>query len=151
MARPRVTSEVRVGERAPDFELEDTGGSHVKLSAMRGQWVALCFVGRREGVTALQRVQTDLAPRGVRVVAVCSEKAHSLKRFVNEHPTSVLALADPMSDVACLYGLYDTTRDRSLPGLVLLDIEGRVRLAIMGQALPEEDVARIVQYAVAGF
>jgi len=36
------------------------------------------------------------------------------------------------------------------PGLVLLDIDGTVKLALIGQALPAADATRIVQYAVDG-
>lgn len=150
LSRPRVTADVRLGDRAPDFELEDAAGNKVRLGSLRGQWVALFFVGRREALAPLDSVQRQLAPRGVRVVAVCSEKAHSLKRYLAEHPSDVLALSDPMSDVTALYGLMDTTNDMPRPGMLLLDIEGAVRTVYMGQSLPAEDATRIVQYALMG-
>jgi len=149
-SRPRATSEIHLGDRAPDFELEDASGAKVKLNSLRGQWVALFFVNKRDAIPPLDAVQRDLQPRGVRVVAVCAEKTHSLRRYLNDHPTAVLALCDPMSDVAALYGLYDSTQNMTRPGLVLLGIDGTVRLTVMGQALPPEDATRIVQYAVTG-
>ncbi len=149
-ARPRVTAQVHLGERAPDFELEDATGAKVRLNRLRGQWVALFFVSRREGLPPLDQVQRDLQARGVRVIAVCAEKPHSLRRYLSDHPNSVLALSDPMGDVASMYGLFDSLHSATLPGMVLLDIEGIVRLALMGQALPSDDATRIVQYAVSG-
>ncbi len=150
VSRPRVTSQVHIGERAPDFELESAEGEKVKISSLRGQWVALFFVSRREGLLALDEVQRTLSPRGIRVVAVCAEKIHSLRHYLADHPSSALTLGDPMSDVAALYGVFDSTRNATLPGLVVIDIEGRVRSALMGQTLPPKDAARIVQYAVNG-
>ncbi|MEO5989532.1 MAG: peroxiredoxin family protein [Candidatus Eisenbacteria bacterium] len=148
--RPRVTAQVRLGDRAPDFELEAASGAKVQLSRLRGQWVALFFVSRREGLPSLDAVQRQLEARGVRVVAVCTEKTHSLRRYLSDHPSSAMALSDPMSDVAALYGLFDNTRAATLPGMVLLDIDGVVRLSLMGQALPSDDATRMVQYAVSG-
>ena len=83
-------------------------------------------------------------------MAVCAEKPSALRRMLSEHPTDVVTLADPMSDVAALYGLFDSTRNMTRPGLVLLGIDGTVKLALMGQTLPPEDLTRIVQYAVDG-
>ncbi len=149
-SRPRVTSEIRLGDRAPDFELQDASGARVRLQSLRGQWVALFFVDRRDAVPPLGAVQRDLEARGIRVVAVCAEKPSALRRVLAEHPADVLALSDPMSDVAALYGLFDSTQNMTRPGLVLLGIDGTVKLALMGQTLPPEDATRIVQYAVDG-
>lgn len=148
--RARVTSSLHLGHRAPDFELQDEVGEKVRLHSLRGQWVALFFVSRREGLPPLDTVQRDLETRGVRVVAVCADKAHSLRRYLRDHPSSALTLSDPMSDVAALYGLFDNTRAATLPGMVVLDVEGVVRLALMGQALPSDDATRMVRYAVTG-
>ena len=122
----------------------------MRLKSFRGQWVALFFVDRRDAVPPLGAVQRDLGARGIRVVAVCAEKPSALRRMLSEHPTDVVALSDPMSDVAALYGLFDSTHNMTRPGFVLLDIDGTVKLVIMGQTLPPKDVTRIVQYAVDG-
>jgi cytochrome oxidase Cu insertion factor (SCO1/SenC/PrrC family) len=63
-----------VGNEAPDFELADQNGAHVKLSSMRGSVVVLAFVASYcpfSGAAQphLVDVARDYAARGVRVVA----------------------------------------------------------------------------------
>ena len=39
-----MTKLITPGELAPDFELEDVQGSHIRLSAFRGKPVVLAFL-----------------------------------------------------------------------------------------------------------
>src|SRR5438128_1679360 len=48
--RERVTMRIAVGERAPDFELDQIDGTPLRLSKLRGDWVMLFFVERRESL-----------------------------------------------------------------------------------------------------
>ena len=43
LATTRFTAALEVGEKAPDFELESTGGGKLKLSSLRGKNVLINF------------------------------------------------------------------------------------------------------------
>jgi hypothetical protein len=69
------TARFREGDMAPDFELDGSQGRAVRLSSLRGDWIALVFSDRLETLPALAGIQSDLRKLGVRVVGVCREKA----------------------------------------------------------------------------
>lgn len=149
--RPRVSGQVFLGERAPDFELDGSEGRPVRLSSMRGEWVALVFSDRKERLSGFADAAGQLRPLGVRLVAVCHEKARALETFVDKQGLSFLALADPTGEISSVYGVYDDEHSATRPGLVILDRHGDARFIAIGQELPAEDVVRLVQFATQGF
>ena len=148
--RERVTTRVAVGEKAPNFELPRLDGKPIRLSSLRGGWVMLYFVERRESLTVVDPIAHTLAGIGVRTVAVCYDKSQALTRFLRGRVLEYLPLADPTGDIVALYGLLDGAQGTPRPGFVLIDPHGDVRLALLGQVLPSDDASRLVQYAVQG-
>lgn len=149
-ARGRVTTRVAVGERAPDFELLTLQGRPVRLSSLRGQWVMLFFVERRDSLESVEPLAQALASIGVRTVAVCYDKLQVIENLLRGRTPGYLPLADPTGEIVALYGLLDAERDRSQPGFVLVTPRGNVRLALLGYELPSEDASRLVHLAVRG-
>ena len=146
--RERVTSRVAVGERAPDFELDQIDGKPLRLSRLHGDWVMLFFVQRRESLAVVEPVARALKDQGVRTLAVCFDKTSALAHHLAGHEISYTPLADPMGDIIALYGLLDG--DQPQPGFVLINPRGEVRLALLGRGLPSMDAARLVEYSVRG-
>jgi len=58
-------------------------------------------------------------------------------------------LADATGQVSAAYGLYDFTRSETRPGFVVLDRQGYVRFAVLGQVLPADDILHLVEFVVA--
>jgi peroxiredoxin len=148
--RGRVTERVAIGERAPDFELPALDGRPVRLSRLRGNWVMLVFVERRDSLEALGPMARVLSEIGVRTVAVCFDKPQAIARHLGERDPGFTALADPTGDITALYGLLEPLRDQGEPGFVLVTPRGDVRLALLGIDLPKDDASRLVQFAVTG-
>lgn len=148
--RGRVTSRVAVGERAPDFELLKLDGTPVRLSRLRGNWVMLYFVERRDSLSSVEPVAKALASIGVRTVAVIFDKAQAVAKVLGGRDPGYMPLADPTGEIVTLYGLMDATRDESQPGFVLVTPRGDVRLALLGHELPSDDASRLVHFAVTG-
>ena len=148
--RGRVTTRVAVGERAPDFEAIRTDGTRIRLSRLRGNWVMLFFVERRDSLQAIEPVAKALESIGVRTVAVLYDKPQALAKLLNGRDPGYLPLADPTGEIIALYGLMDPIRDQSQPGFVLITPLGDVRLALLGHELPSDDASRLVHYAVTG-
>lgn len=148
---PRIESRVRVGEMAPDFELDGSRGSPVRITRLRGYRVLLAFGDTRADLSPLRASMTPLDQLGTRVVGVCGEKSRTLEQAAARDPAGPLLLADVTGEVAAIYGLYDSERRAIRPGYVLVDRDGTVRMALLGQSLPSEDLVRLVHFAVEGF
>ncbi|HEY6196807.1 MAG TPA: redoxin domain-containing protein [Candidatus Eisenbacteria bacterium] len=146
--RERVTARVAVGERAPDFELDQLDGKPLRLSRLRGDWVMLFFVERRESLDVVEPVAHALGAKGVRTLAVCFDKGYVLAHHLAGRELSFVPLADPTGDILALYGLLDG--DVPQPGFVLINPRGEVRLAMLGHGLPSADASRMVQYSLGG-
>ena len=149
-SRGRLTARVAVGERAPDFQLEKLDGTPVRLSSLRGNWVMLYFVERRDSLASVELVARALDSIGVRTVAVCYDKSSAISRVLRGHDPTYLPLADPTGEIVALYGMLDTERDQSQPGFVLITPRGDVRLALLGHDMPSDDTSRLVTFAVRG-
>ncbi len=143
-----ITGEVVVGERAPDFELDGSEGRPVKLSRLRGDWVLLVFGERKEPIAELRASQEELAKLGMKIVGVCDEKAGGLKSYAEKTALPFVLLADVTGEISSMYGLYDRERSTTLPGFVVIDRDGRVRMAMLGQQLPAQDVAHLARFAL---
>jgi peroxiredoxin len=148
--RGRLTTRVAVGERAPDFEAIRTDGTAIRLSRLRGHWVMLYFVERRDSLATVEPVAKALESIGVRTVALIYDKPQALAKLMNGRDPGYLLLADPTGEIVALYGLMDPTRDESQPGFVLVTPRGDVRLALLGHELPSDDASRLVIFAVTG-
>jgi peroxiredoxin len=148
--RSSIAGSVFVGERAPDFELDGSNGKAVKLSRQRGDWLVLAFADRKEQVANLREVQADVSSRGARILGVCHEKAGTLRNFARRDSLPFLLVADNTGEISAIYGLYDREHSQTRPGYLIVDRKGTVRMAVLGQILPPQDVARMVQFAMTG-
>jgi mycoredoxin-dependent peroxiredoxin len=149
-ARVHVYGQVYVGDRAPDFTLDGSDGKIVRPSRYRGDWVVMVFADRKEKFQPLTTVYDNLNDLGVRIIAVCKEKAHGLQGYASREKLPFVVGADWTGEVSAMYGLYDAERSMISPGFVLADRDGIVRMALLGQNLPPEQIAALVRYAVNG-
>jgi len=125
MAKPRV------GDPAPEFELEGTEGPF-RLSAHRGKPVVLLFYPGDETPVCTRQFCSyrdnwgRLSALGAVVVGISGQDLDSHRRFKERHGLTVPLLADPTGEVARLYGahhpLLGTRRS-----VVIVDGEGVIR------------------------
>jgi peroxiredoxin Q/BCP len=142
---------IEVGERAPGFELEATGGRTESLDDHRGRWVILAFYpgdftpvctrqfcSYRDGADRLDELDAD-------VLGISPQSVASHERFAAEHHLTVPLLADPDHATARSYGVV-------APGglvrrsIFIVDPEGVVRyrhVALLG--LRYRDVERLAE------
>ena len=125
-------AKVRVGDRAPEFELAGTGGRTYSLADYRGSGLILAFYpGDFTPVCTRQfcsyRDDGDrLEALGVPMVGVSPQSVDSHERFSERHGLTVPLLSDPGKSVARAYGVVG-------PGgfirraVFLIDTEGVVR------------------------
>ena len=138
-----TTFPVKVGERAPAFELQGLDGETVALTSFRGSETLLIFWNPRCGFCAqmlsdLQEWDVHAPPRVPRLLVVSSGTPEE-GRAMNLRSQVGL---DPNSDIATAFGASGT------PMAVLLDAEGRVAsevaagaqavLTLAGRVLPPD-------------
>jgi peroxiredoxin Q/BCP len=146
----RVTGQVHVGDGAPDFTAPSSSGREVTLSRLKGDWIVLVFAENREDFAALRRTQVELAGIGARILGLCKEKAHRLRSYVDSEGLPFDLLADDTGEISALYGYYNLERRSSTHGFVVVDRQGVVRLALQGQAPPQQ-VEELVRFTIVGF
>jgi peroxiredoxin Q/BCP len=100
----------RVGDQAPDFELEGTDG-RFHLSEHRGERVVLMFYPGDETPVCTKQFCSyrdradDMSSLDAVVVGVSGQDVASHRDFIDNHSLTVPLLADPDKSVARLYGV----------------------------------------------
>ena len=117
---------LRVGDRAPAFALQTTGGETVKLSDFRGKRVVLYFYpkddtpGCTKEACGFRDAGQQLASRNTVVLGVSRDTPVSHQRFADKFRLPFPLLSDPDAAVCKAYGAY---KQKSLYGRSFLGIE----------------------------
>lgn len=144
----RIRGSVYSGEVAPDFELPASTGHPMYLSATRPSWTLLVFAERKEGLAPLESIREEMIGLDVKIVGVCDEKAYHLVSYAEKHKFGFPMLADVTGEISALYGLYNVQRRTTEPGFFMIDPDGKVRMALLGQQIRPADMASLAYYAV---
>jgi peroxiredoxin Q/BCP len=124
-------AKLKVGDRAPDFELPGTGGKTYRLADYRGRKVILAFYpGDFTAVCTKQfcsyRDQGDrLDGLGADVLGISPQSVDSHERFTEEKRLNVPLLADEDKEVARAYGVLAGPMVRR--AIFIVDEEGVIR------------------------
>ena len=101
-----------VGQQAPDFELEASGGQRVKLSDYRGKHVVLYFYPKDMTPTCTTQAcdfrdrSADYADAGAVILGISIDPAARHDKFIAKHELPFLLLADEVHQVAEQYGVW---------------------------------------------
>ena len=122
----------RIGEPAPDFELEGTAG-RFKLSAHRGERVVLLFypgdntmVCTRQFCSYRDRSE-DFSRLNATVVGISSQSVESHDAFTAKHGLNVPLLADVDRSVAKAYSAITPGVGTTARAVIVIDEQGLVR------------------------
>jgi len=145
--RPRLSANIVVGEKPPNFELHTSRGRDLALSSLRGEWVLLRFARDRRELRPLRSIQQDLAALEVTLIGLCRDNPQGLRSFARREAFPFEIMADPTGEISALYGLYDHTTSSSRNGCIVLDREGIVRLILQGETEPAT-LVELARYAI---
>ena len=122
---------LKVGEKAPDFQLKDTSGKSHSLSASQGKWVVLewynpgCpFVVRHYEKKTMTSLAAEFEGKGVQWFAIDSSHfvtPTSGQEFEKKHQIKHPILLDASGEVGRKYGAVTT------PHMYVVDPKGVVR------------------------
>jgi peroxiredoxin len=137
---------VKVGEPAPDFSLQDLSNHPVTLSSYRGQkvvvmdfWATWCGPCRM-GMPGLQELQQKFKDRGVEILSVNQgEPADQVRDFIERKKYLFHVVLDSDGAVGSKYGV------RAIPTLVAVDKEGAIRWLRVGYSDNEDELRRLLE------
>jgi peroxiredoxin Q/BCP len=129
---------IDAGQPAPDFELRNQDGEPVRLSNLRGHWVAVYFYPKADtpGCTAqacgIRDHSADYEERDAMILGVSPDSVEDLRAFADKYGLAFTLLADEDHEVAEAYGAWveKSMRGRTWWGnersTVLVDPEGTI-------------------------
>lgn len=145
-----ISGWIYVGESAPGFDLESARGRRLKLSGFVGERVLLVFADRREMLSEYRATADSLLAIGIRLVSISRDSPRSLRGLAERDSLGFELLSDPTGEISATYGSYDYATSSIRPGYVLVGRTSLVRMALLGQKLPPDDLLRITRYALIG-
>jgi thioredoxin-dependent peroxiredoxin len=101
-----------VGDKAPEFELQDQDGERVGLSDFAGRTVVLYFYPKADtpGCTTqacgVRDRRAEYEEAGAVVLGVSPDEPGALRRFADKYGLPFTLLADPAHEVAEAYGVW---------------------------------------------
>jgi peroxiredoxin len=120
---------VRVGDRAPDFTINEAGGKTYKLSDLRGKVVMLqftaswCSVCRTEMPFIEKEIWQEKKPEGLIVIGIDrDEPVEKVLKFRKDIAVTYPLALDPDADIFGLYALKEAGVTRN----VVLDRSGKI-------------------------
>jgi peroxiredoxin Q/BCP len=144
----KVAGRVYVGERAPDFELTSSRERTVVLSRLRGYLVLLHFTEDYRHLAALKEIDETMTRLGFVMMGVSKDSPQALRAFSQRENIPFELLADQTGEVSALYGLYDSLHGETEPGFVIIDRNGTVRLALLGQSIPADQIVDLARFTL---
>ncbi|MCW5946204.1 MAG: thioredoxin-dependent thiol peroxidase [Fimbriimonadales bacterium] len=144
---------LQVGDKIPDFTLQDQDGNAVSSSDLIGEPFVIYFYPKDDtpGCTKQACAFRDSLPRfkGVRVIGISPDSVKSHKKFAEKYSLPFTLLSDEGHKVAEMFGVWV---EKSLYGkkywgnqrsTFLFDEHGIVR-AVWEKASPDQNVGELV-------
>jgi peroxiredoxin len=140
-ARAATQVEDMLGQRRPDFELDDMNGAIVSAADFDGKvlllnfWASWCKPCIEE-MPMLSLLQENYAGSGVQVLGIALDDPQKAREFASKLAVRYPILVGTVNTI--LAGRQYGNRDGMLPYSVLVDTNGIVRWAYLGALNQEE-------------
>ena len=119
-------TELKIGDRAPDFSLPADGGDTISLSDYKGRYLVLYFYPKDStpGCTTEAKDFTayfaDFEANNAAVIGVSKDSVKRHDNFISKHELGVRLISDAESDMIERYGLWV---EKKLYGRTYMGIE----------------------------
>lgn len=146
---------LNIGDKAPDFTLEDKDGKTVSLSDFAGKKVVLYFYpkdntpGCTRQACAFAGLYGEFQKKGVEVIGISRDSAASHSRFAEKHALPFILLSDPELTAIQAYGVWQEKKlyGKTTMGVVrttfLIDEQGKIQ-TVMPKVKPDTNAAEIL-------
>jgi len=154
-------AELKVGDKAPSFSLNDQDGKTVSLADFKGRKLLLYFYPKADtpGCTkqacSVRDAAAELKELNVAAVGISPDTPASQRRFDGKHHLDFPLLSDPDHEVAQAYGawgkksMYGKTYEGIIRSSFLIDEKGRI-MQVSYKVKPEDTVPRVKETLNAG-
>jgi len=131
-------TELSVGATAPDFTLPGDGGTQIRLSDYRGQFIVLYFYPRDNtpGCTTEAKeftaIKSELDALNAVVIGMSKDSVAKHDKFIAKHDLDVRLAADEDGDALEAYGAWQEKKNygKTYMGIVrstfLIDPDGKI-------------------------
>ena len=144
--------ELKVGDIAPDFELEDQNGKKVKLSTFRGKKnVLLAFFPAAFSpvctteIGALKEKEEPIMKLDTAILASSVDSIWSEKAFAKELGVKFSILSDFYRKVMPLYGSYNEDKGLARRSVFVIDKQGRIAYKRQYEAKDMPDITEAIE------
>lgn len=146
---------LKIGEKAPEFTLNDKDGKEVSLSDFAGKKVVLYFYpkdntpGCTRQACAFAGLYDEFQKRGVEVIGISRDSTASHVRFAEKYALPFLLLSDPELTAIKAYGVWQEKKlyGKTTMGVVrttfLIDEQGKIQ-QVMPKVKPDTNAAEIL-------
>lgn len=150
-----------VGEKAPEFTLQDKDGNTVSLSDFAGKKVVVYFYpkdntpGCTRQACAFAGAYSQFEALGVVVIGVSRDSQASHQRFAEKNSLPFILLSDPERQAIEAYGVWQEKKNygKVSMGVVrstyIIDENGVIE-KVMPKVKPDTNAAEILEYLSAG-
>lgn len=117
---------LKVGDKAPDFNLPSSQGGNVALKDLKGSWVVLYFYPKdmTPGCTTeacdFRDFHGDYNKLGVKVFGVSPDSLKSHDKFIQKHELPFALLSDDSKEMLADYGVW---KEKSMYGKKYMGVE----------------------------
>ena len=146
---------LNIGDKAPEFTLEDKDGKTVSLSDFAGKKVVLYFYpkdntpGCTRQACAFAGLYGEFQKKGFEVIGISRDTVASHSRFAEKHALPFILLSDPELTAIQAYGVWQEKKlyGKTTMGVVrttfLIDEQGRIQ-TVMPKVKPDTNAAEIL-------
>lgn len=146
---------LNIGDKAPEFTLEDKDGKTVYLSDFAGKKVVLYFYpkdntpGCTRQACAFAGLYGEFQKKGVEVIGISRDSVASHSRFAEKHALPFILLSDPELTAIQAYGVWQEKKlyGKTTMGVVrttfLIDEQGKIQ-RVMPKVKPDTNAAEIL-------
>lgn len=129
---------LKVGDNAPDFNLQDGLGKSYKLADFKGKKLLIYFYpkdftsGCTKEACSIRDHLPDFSKSKTQVVGISTDSVDRHARFAQKHNLNFLLLADPEKEIVKKYGVWRTKKMYGLTFLgtmrnsFLIDEKGKI-------------------------
>ena len=116
---------LKVGEKAPNFDLPNQDGKNVKLGDFAGKWLVVYFYPRADTpgctVEAIEftELKKDFGKNGASILGVSPDNEKKHCKFIDKHKLEIELLADESSTMLSDYGVW---QEKSMYGKTYMGV-----------------------------
>lgn len=150
---------LQIGEKAPDFTLNDKDGNAVSLSDFRGKKVVVYFYpkdntpGCSRQAQAFKALYDSFKNNDIVIIGISKDSEKSHQSFVTKYELPFILLSDPELKAIQAYGVWQEKKiyGKTSMGVVrstyIIDEEGKV-MKVFPKAKPDTNAAEILEFLV---